>query len=126
MRLGEDTPGGLAGRISGARLANIGCACCGVGAVANVAYNLLVPVPSIPWAVLPMSIGPFGIALVFPIPTLAVLALPPRQPGSASSLHAFTGRGMNALLTGGMSPLPTPGGTPPALPPALFAPAGLA
>src|SRR3546814_7515871 len=73
MMLGAYTSGRMAGRISGARLANIGFACCGVGAVANVAYNLLVPVPSIPWAVLPMSIGSFGIALVFPILTLAVL-----------------------------------------------------
>src|SRR3546814_5312057 len=46
MMLGAYTSGRMAGRISGARLANIGFACCGVGAVANVAYNLLVPVPS--------------------------------------------------------------------------------
>src|SRR3546814_15135596 len=72
MMLGAYTSGRMAGRISGARLANIGFACCGVGAVANVAYNLFVPVPSIPWAVLPMSIGSFGIALVLPILTLAV------------------------------------------------------
>src|SRR3546814_18870224 len=72
MMLGAYTSGRMAGRISGARLANIGFACCGVGAVANVAYNLFVPVPSITWAVLPMSIGAFGIAPVVPILPVAV------------------------------------------------------
>ena len=105
MMLGAFTSGRTAGKISGARLANIGFACCGAGAVANLAYNLLVPMPSIPWAVLPMAIGSFGIALVFPILTLAVLDMYPRQRGSASSLQAFTGLVMNAVVAGLLSPL---------------------
>jgi len=121
MMLGAYTSGRMAGRISGARLANIGFACCGIGAVANVAYNLLVPVPSIPWAVLPMSIGSFGIALVFPILTLAVLDMYPRQRGSASSLQAFTGLVMNAAVAGLLSPLLSHRGIHLALASALFA-----
>lgn len=105
MMLGAFTSGRTAGKISGARLANIGFVCCGVGAVINVAYNLFVPTPSIPWAVLPMAIGSFGIALVFPILTLAVLDMYPRQRGSASSLQAFTGLVMNAIVAGVLSPL---------------------
>ncbi len=91
--------------ISGARLANTGFLFCGLGALANVLYNLFVPTPSVPWAVLPMAIGSFGIALVFPILTLAVLDMYPRQRGSASSLQAFTSLVMNAIVAGVLSPL---------------------
>ena len=121
MMLGAFTSGRMAGRISGARLANIGFACCGVGAAVNVAYNLFVPVPSIPWAVLPMAVGSFGIALVFPILTLAVLDMYPRQRGSASSLQAFTGLVMNAVVAGVLSPLLSHKGIHLALASALFA-----
>jgi len=120
MMLGAFTSGRTAGRISGARLANIGFACCGVGAAVNVAYNLWMPVPSIPWAVLPMAIGSFGIALVFPILTLAVLDMYPRQRGSASSLQAFTGLVMNAIVAGVLSPLLSHKGLHLALGAALF------
>lgn len=105
MMLGAFVSGRAAGKVSGVRLANIGFACCGVAAVANIAYNLLVPVPSIPWAVLPMSLNAFGIALVFPILTLAILDMYPRQRGSASSLQAFTGLVSNAIVAGVLSPL---------------------
>ncbi len=121
MMLGAFTSGRMAGRISGARLANIGFACCGVGAAVNVAYNLFAPVPTIPWAVLPMAIGSFGIALVFPILTLAVLDMYPRQRGSASSLQAFTGLVMNAIVAGVLSPLLSHKGLHLALGSALFA-----
>ena len=86
-------------------MANIGFLCCGIGAIVNVAYNALVPTISIPWAVLPMMIVSFGIALVFPILTLAVLDMYPRQRGSASSLQAFTSLVMNAIVAGVLSPL---------------------
>ena len=120
MMLGAYMSGRTAGKISGARLANIGFVCCGVGAVVNVAYNLFVPTPSIPWAVLPMAIGSFGIALVFPILTLAVLDMYPRQRGSASSLQAFTGLVMNAIVAGVLSPLLSHKGLHLALGAALF------
>src|SRR3546814_17708948 len=62
----------------------------------------------------------FGIALVFPILTLAVLDMYPRQRGSASSLQAFTGLVMNALLAGVLSPLLSHRGIHLALASALF------
>jgi DHA1 family bicyclomycin/chloramphenicol resistance-like MFS transporter len=105
MMLGAFVSGRAAGTISGARLANIGFACCGVAVLVNLGYNLLVPVPSIPWAVLPMSLNAFGIALVFPILTLAILDMYPRQRGSASSLQAFTSLISNAVVAGVLSPM---------------------
>jgi DHA1 family bicyclomycin/chloramphenicol resistance-like MFS transporter len=104
MMLGAFVSGRAAGRISGARLTAIGFACCGAAAALNIGYNLWVPIPTVPWAVLPMTLNAFGIALVFPILTLAILDMYPRQRGSASSLQAFTGLVSNALIAGVLSP----------------------
>ncbi|MEO6228287.1 MAG: multidrug effflux MFS transporter [Thermomonas sp.] len=100
MMLGAYVSGRAAGRIDGVRLANIGFACCGLGALLNVGYNLLVDAPRLPWAVLPVSLNAFGIALVFPILTLAILDMYPHQRGGASSLQAFTGLLSNAVVAG--------------------------
>ena len=105
MMLGAFTSGRIAGKIDGARQVRIGFACCGLAVALNIAYNLLAPEPSIPWAVLPMMLNSFGIALVFPILTLAILDMYPRQRGSASSLQAFTGLVSNAVIAGVLSPL---------------------
>ncbi|WP_202845581.1 multidrug effflux MFS transporter [Luteimonas saliphila] len=105
MMLGAFVSGRAAGRISGTRLVNIGFACSGVAMLANIGYSALVDTPTLPWAVLPMTLNAFGIALVFPILTLAILDMYPRQRGSASSLQAFTGLVLNALLAGVLSPL---------------------
>ncbi|WP_052101256.1 multidrug effflux MFS transporter [Novilysobacter arseniciresistens] len=104
MVLGAWVSGRAAGRISGARLVSIGFAVSAVAALFNVAYNLSVDALALPWAVLPMMLNAFGIALVFPILTLAVLDMYPRQRGSASSLQAFTALVSNALIAGLLSP----------------------
>ncbi|MFS8063720.1 MAG: multidrug effflux MFS transporter, partial [Luteimonas sp.] len=104
MMLGAFVSGRTAGRVSGRKLSGIGFACCGLAAVLNIGYNLLVDAPALPWAVLPISLNAFGIALVFPILTLAILDMYPRQRGSASSLQAFTSLVSNALIAGVLSP----------------------
>ncbi|MEG3192984.1 multidrug effflux MFS transporter [Lysobacter sp. D1-1-M9] len=105
MMLGAYLSGRAAGRMTGTRLANLGFVCCGLAALSNVAYNLLVAVPAVPWAILPLAFNAFGIALVFPILTLAILDMYPRQRGSASSLQAFTGLVLHSLTAGVISPL---------------------
>ncbi|WP_297835179.1 multidrug effflux MFS transporter [Thermomonas sp.] len=105
MMLGAWVSGKTAGRVDGVRLANIGFALCGTAVAVNLAYKALVPVPTLPWAVLPMSLNAFGIALVFPIITLAILDMFPHQRGGASSLQAFAGLLVNALIAGVLSPL---------------------
>ena len=105
MMLGAFVSGRTAGRVSGRRLSGIGFACCGIAVTGNIVYNLLVTTPSLPWAVLPISLNAFGIALVFPILTLAILDMYPRQRGSASSLQAFTSLVSNAVIAGVLSPL---------------------
>jgi DHA1 family bicyclomycin/chloramphenicol resistance-like MFS transporter len=105
MMLGAFVSGRSAGRISGVRLAGIGFAISAVAMLANLGYSALVDAPEVPWAVLPMVFNAFGIALVFPIVTLAILDMYPRQRGSASSLQAFVGLVLNAVLAGVISPL---------------------
>ena len=110
MMLGAFVSGRAAGRIDGQRLANIGFACCGVATLANLGYNLLVDGHALPWAVLPISLNAFGIALVFPIVTLAILDMYPYQRGSASSLQAFVGLLLNVVIAGMLSPMLSHGG----------------
>jgi DHA1 family bicyclomycin/chloramphenicol resistance-like MFS transporter len=51
-----------------------------------------------------MSLNAIGIALVFPILTLAILDMYPRQRGAASSMQAFVGLSFNAIIAGAVSP----------------------
>lgn len=105
MMLGAFTSGRVAGRMPHAVQVNIGFACCGLAALGNVGYGLLVDVPTVPWAVLPVALNAFGVALVFPVLTLAILDMYPRQRGSASSLQAFTALALNAVVAGVLSPM---------------------
>ena len=120
MMAGAWLSGRIAGKVSGVAQTRIGFACCGLAMLANLAYNAFVPDPTVPWAVLPMVFLSFGIALVFPILTLAILDMYPRQRGSASSLQAFTGLVVNALIAGVLSPLLSDSGLHLAIGAALF------
>jgi DHA1 family bicyclomycin/chloramphenicol resistance-like MFS transporter len=104
MVLGSFVSGRAAGKIGGDRLVNIGFGFCALALAINLGYNLWTSQPQVPWAVIPMCIGAFGIALVFPIVTLSILDMYPHQRGSASSLQAFSGLVVNALLAGVISP----------------------
>lgn len=103
MMLGAFVSGRAAGRVVGRHLATWGFACCGLAMLANVGYNLWVQPLALPWAVLPASVHAFGIALAFPIITLAILDMYPGQRGSASSLQAFIGLLVNAAIAGSLS-----------------------
>jgi len=105
MSLGAFTSGRLAGRISGTGSVTLGFAVCGSAALINLGYNLLVAQPTAPWAVLPLALTAFGISLVFPILTLKVLDMYPRQRGAASSLQSVVGLSFNTAVAGLVSPL---------------------
>lgn len=105
MMLGAWTSGRMAGRMSGQRMARLGFLVCGAAVATNLGYNALVDTPGVPLAVLPMMLNAFGIALVFPILTLAILDMYPRQRGAASSLQAFISLSFNAVIAGVISPL---------------------
>lgn len=104
MVLGAFVSGRAAGRLTGDRLVGLGFAAAAVAMIGNLAYTFASPMLEIPWAVLPTSLHAFGIALVFPVITLAILDMYPRQRGSASSLQAFTSLVLNAIVAGVLSP----------------------
>ena len=105
MISGAYLSGRAAGKISGERLANLGFMVGGVATVWNIGYHALVVHPSVLFSVLPTALIAFGIALVFPIVTLAILDLFPNQRGSASSMQAFIALLSNALIAGLLSPM---------------------
>lgn len=104
MVLGAFVSGRAAGRLTGDRLVQLGFLAGAVAMALNLGYTFAAPTLEVPWAVIPMSLHAFGIALVFPVITLAVLDMYPRQRGSASSLQAFTSLVLNAVLAGVVSP----------------------
>ncbi|MGY0797994.1 multidrug effflux MFS transporter [Lysobacter sp. A286] len=104
MVAGAYLSGRAAGRISGARLVAIGFSVSGVAVALGLGYNLWTDTPQMPWAIIPISLNAFGIALVFPIVTLAILDMYPRMRGAASSLQAFTSLVLNAVIAGVVSP----------------------
>lgn len=103
MSLGAFASGRMAGRVSGARAIRIGFAVCIGANLINLGYNL-VATPTAPWAVLPLSLNAFGVSLVFPILTLAVLDMYPRQRGAASSMQMVSGLAINSTVAGLISP----------------------
>ncbi|KFN44791.1 multidrug effflux MFS transporter [Arenimonas oryziterrae] len=120
MVIGAFFSGRAAGKISGVRLANIGFAFCGLSALFNIVYSGLSPTLHLPWAVLPTVLSAFGIALVFPILTIAILDMYPNQRGGASSMQAFVGLLSNALIAGVLSPMLSDSGLHLALGSAVF------
>lgn len=100
MMLGAFTSGRLAGRVTGSTLATAGFATCISAALINLLHNLLSTAPTLAWAVLPLALNAFGVALAFPIITLLILDRYPRQRGAASSLQAFISLGLNAIIAG--------------------------
>lgn len=105
MVFGAFLSGRAAGRMKGPRLANFGFAVGGIATVFNLGYNYFFPHPTLPWAVIPTALIAFGVALVFPILTLAILDMYPHARGSASSMQAFVGLLSNALIAGVLSAL---------------------
>lgn len=104
MVIGSWVSGRLAGRMSGRRLASLGyLISLGAGAL-NLLLALFPATRALPWAVLPLPAYSFGIALAFPILTLAMLDLFPQARGSASSVQSFVSLLANALIAGVLAP----------------------
>ena len=105
MSIGAFVSGRLAGKASGMRMVQWGFGICAASAALNLVYAGTALRLELPWAVLPMSGLAFGIALVFPILTIALLDLYPHIRGTASSMQAFISLMSNALISGLLVPL---------------------
>lgn len=105
MVFGSYLTGRLAGRVSAARFLMLGFGVAAVGAVANLALMQVLGGPRLVSAVVGQSLTGFGISVVFPILTLALLDRRPAHRGTVSSLQSVTNMGVNALISGAIVPL---------------------
>ena len=105
MMMGAFASGRMAGKVGGVAQVRIGFACCIAAALFNLGYHRWVDVPGVLPTVLPVGLNSFGIALEFPILTLAILDMFPQARGAASSMQAFIGLLLNAVVAGLVSPM---------------------
>ena len=104
MTIGSAWGGKAAARIAPARMIWLGFAIMGAAALLSVGYNTLFSA-AIPWAVLPLGIYTFGLAVAMPAIQVGALGLFPDNRGLASSMLAFIQMMLFALVSGLVAPL---------------------
>jgi DHA1 family bicyclomycin/chloramphenicol resistance-like MFS transporter len=104
MVLGSAWGGKRAAHMPALRLKWIGFGTMLLAAVLNIGYNALFPA-AIPWAVLPLAIYTFGLAVAMPAVQMTALGLFPDNRGLASSMLGFIQMMSFALVSGLVAPL---------------------
>ncbi|MBQ5940845.1 multidrug effflux MFS transporter [Massilia sp. AB1] len=104
MVIGSAWGGKRASWLPPARLMWIGYAVMGLAAVLNVGYNALFPA-AVPWAVLPLFVYTFGLAVAMPAIQLTAMGLFPDNRGLAASMVGFIQMMSFALVSGLVAPL---------------------
>jgi DHA1 family bicyclomycin/chloramphenicol resistance-like MFS transporter len=104
MVIGSAWGGKVAAKISPKRMKWIGFAIMAAGALTGVVYNLLF-VAQVPWAVLPLMIFTFGLAVAIPAIQLSAFALFPDNRGLSSSMLSFIQMISFAIVSGLVAPL---------------------
>ena len=104
MTIGSAWGGRAASRIAPMKMIWIGFAIMGAGSLISVAYNTWF-VAAIPWAVLPLAVYTFGLAVAMPAIQVGALALFPDNRGLASSMLSFLQMTVFALVSGVLAPM---------------------
>jgi len=104
MVLGSAWGGKVAGKIAAKKMKWIGFGVMALGAGLGVGYNALFAA-QVPWAVLPLMVFTFGLALALPAVQLSAFALFPDHRGLSSSLMSFVQMICFALVSGLVAPL---------------------
>jgi DHA1 family bicyclomycin/chloramphenicol resistance-like MFS transporter len=104
MVLGSAWGGKRAAHMPAARMKWIGFGTMLLAAVLNIGYNALFKA-EVPWAVLPLAIYTFGLAVAMPAVQMTALALFPDNRGLASSMLGFIQMMAFALVSGLVAPL---------------------
>ncbi|MDB5792809.1 MAG: multidrug transporter CflA [Massilia sp.] len=104
MVLGSAWGGKRAAKMAPGRMKWIGFGTMLAAAVLNIGYNALFPA-AVPWAVLPLAIYTFGLAVAMPAIQMNALALFPDNRGLASSMLGFIQMMSFALVSGLVAPL---------------------
>lgn len=104
MVLGSATSGRLAHRVPAPAMIRRGYAVMALAAIVNLAYTAL-SAPAVPWAVLPIMLYAFGMAVALPAMSLMTQGLLPQLRGLAASLQNFVQMLIFALVSGFVAPL---------------------
>ncbi|MFC5460997.1 multidrug effflux MFS transporter [Massilia niabensis] len=104
MVLGSGWGGKRAATMAPGKMKWIGFGTMLVAAVINIGYNALFPA-AVPWAVLPLAIYTFGLAVAMPAIQMNALGLFPDNRGLASSMLGFIQMMSFALVSGLVAPL---------------------
>ena len=102
--LGSALTGKLAHRVSGDTRLRAGLAIMAAGGAISLAYNYMYAA-AVPFAVLPVMLYAFGMALVLPGMTMATLQIFPTLRGLSASLQNFVQMLVFALVSGSIAPL---------------------
>lgn len=94
----------LAGRMDAGKLILVGQGVMALGAVGNVLYNSLF-VPTVPWAVIPITVYGFGMSTALPGMTVVALSVFPNLRGMASSVQSTMQMLVFAVVAGFVAPL---------------------
>ena len=102
--LGSMVIGKLAHHVQAAIMIRHGFTIMAIAALINLAYTRFFT-PSVPWAVLPIMLYAFGLALVLPAMTGMTLGIFPNMRGLAASLQKFVQMLVFALVSGFVAPV---------------------
>jgi len=106
MVIGSAWGGKRAGKMAPAKLRGIGYGLMLLACVLNVGYTAFAgDAVTVPWAVLPLMVYTFGLAVAMPAIQVGALALFPENRGLASSMLAFIQMMSFALISGLVAPM---------------------
>jgi len=106
MVIGSAWGGKRAAKIAPATMRRLGYAIMALGCVLNVGYTALAgDRVAVPWAVLPLMVYTFGLAVAMPAIQVGALGLFPDNRGLASSMLAFIQMMSFALMSGLVAPM---------------------
>ncbi|RJG06926.1 Bcr/CflA family efflux MFS transporter [Noviherbaspirillum cavernae] len=104
MTIGSALAARFAARFAPLKMILAGQLIMAIAAVLNVAYNYFFAA-AVPWAVLPLALYAFGVALATPAMTILALDIFPENRGLASSLQSFVQMLVFAVVSGVVAPM---------------------
>ncbi|TAL83447.1 MAG: Bcr/CflA family efflux MFS transporter [Rhodanobacter sp.] len=105
LLVGAWLSGRMAGRAGVGLTVTIGYASMLLACGLHLTLALLLPVPRLPWSMLPLILQAVGVQLAFPTLTLLLLDRFPNQRGGISSVQAFASLLLCSAVAGVLSPL---------------------
>ena len=104
MTIGSAWSARAASKVAPSTMTWLGFGIMGAAGVLSVTYNMLF-VAAVPWAVLPLGLYTFGLAVAMPAIQVGALALFPDNRGLAASMLSFIQMALFAVVSGVLAPM---------------------